>query len=256
MKKNTISQAVALIVGCLALTTIIGCGGGGGGGTGGGTSPSITTASLPAGVRGQLYSVVLLATGGATPYAWSAGGLPPGISLDPATGVLSGTPTAEGTFSPTFTVTDNNDMTGGKSLSIVIQPPPSPSVSTTSLPSGVRTQPYSATLSATGGEPPYTWSVTAGSLPAGVNLNGTTGALSGTPTATGTSTPTFTVTDSNTQTGSKQLSIVINPPSTPSVSTASLPSGVQTLSNAAATTETYTPSLHEARPTSGSLPAG
>jgi hypothetical protein len=256
--KKTISQAIALLIGFLALVAIIGCGGGGGGGgTPPPTAPSITTASpLPDGVRGQFYSVLLHATGGTTPYGWSATGLPPGMSLDAATGVLSGTPTATGTSTPMFTVTDSNTQTGSKQLSIVINPPPPPSVSTTFLPSGVQNQAYSATLSATSGTPPYTWSVTAGSLPAGVNLNGTTGALSGAPTATGTSTPTFTVTDNNSQTGSKQLSIVINPPSPPSVSTAFLPSGVQNQAYSATLSATGGTPPYTWSVTAGSLPAG
>ncbi len=209
---------------CLALTTIIGCGGGGGGGTPGPTSPSITTASLPAGVRGQLYSVDLQATGGTAPYRWDATGLPPGISLDPDTGVLSGTPTADNSYSPVFTVRDNGGQTDSKSVPIVIQPPPSPSVSTTSLPPGVRTQLYSASLSATNGAPPYAWSATG--LPAGIALSAA-GALTGTPTVQGTFSPDFTVTDNNGLTGSRLIQIVINPPPSPIVATTALPSGIQ-----------------------------
>jgi len=226
MKKTTISRAVALIIGCLALTTLIGCGGGGGGG--GTAGPSVTTASLPAGVRTQAYSASLSATGGTPPYAWAvtAGSLPAGVALS-AAGALTGTPTAEGTFSPTFTVTDNNVLTGSKQLSILINPPPPPVIATAALPSGTQGQPYSATLSATSGTPPYAWSVTAGSLPAGVALSAA-GALTGTPTDNGTFSPTFTVTDGNTLADSRQLSILISPPGSPVISTSSLPDGART----------------------------
>lgn len=55
---------------------------------------TITTASLPDAQIGKAYSATLTATGGTQPYTWSisAGSLPPGLSLDPATGVISGEP--------------------------------------------------------------------------------------------------------------------------------------------------------------------
>jgi len=58
-------------------------------------------------------------------------------------------------------------------------------ITTTSLPTGVIGQPYSATLSATGGTSPYTWSKTSGSLPPGLTLNSSTGVIGGTPTEGG-----------------------------------------------------------------------
>jgi hypothetical protein len=64
-------------------------------------------------------------------------------------------------------------------------PPPNPlSVTTTSLPSGQTTVAYSATLSATGGTPPYSWSVKTGTLPAGLSLS-TGGVMAGKPNTAG-----------------------------------------------------------------------
>jgi hypothetical protein len=69
----------------------------------------ITTASLPGAKYGVVYTQTLAASGGITPYVWSlassSGPLPIGLSLSPA-GVLSGTPTAIGTFSFTVQVAD------------------------------------------------------------------------------------------------------------------------------------------------------
>jgi sugar lactone lactonase YvrE len=68
-------------------------------------------------------------------------------------------------------------------------------VSTSGLPPALTTQPYSQTLAASGGFPPYTWSISSGSLPSGLTLS--SGRISGTPNAAGTSTLSVTVLDSS-----------------------------------------------------------
>jgi hypothetical protein len=71
---------------------------------------TITTASLPPAIEGQAYSVALQATGGVTPYTWSflqGSDIPTGLSLDTATGVISGTPTVTGSFPLNVQVVDS-----------------------------------------------------------------------------------------------------------------------------------------------------
>lgn len=72
--------------------------------------PVIETASLPDAIVGVAYAVALVADGGAKPYTWSIaeGALPDGLTLDPTSGQITGTPTAVGTFAITVQVEDSN----------------------------------------------------------------------------------------------------------------------------------------------------
>ncbi len=71
----------------------------------------ITTTSLPDGKVETAYTATVEATGGTEPYTWSvsAGDLPDGLTLDSATGVISGTPTTKGDYSFTVQVEDSSD---------------------------------------------------------------------------------------------------------------------------------------------------
>ena len=57
---------------------------------------SVATPSLPAGEVSVAYTQTVTATGGTAPYTWAllSGTLPTGISLNPATGLVSGIPAA------------------------------------------------------------------------------------------------------------------------------------------------------------------
>ena len=86
-------------------------------------------------------------------------------------------------------------------------------IETSSLPSGISGDPYSADLSAAGGNPPYRWSVSSGELPTGLRL-ATTGRIWGKPKADGTFRFTVKVTTTKTatypqETATKALSITI-----------------------------------------------
>ncbi len=75
------------------------------------TPPMVITAtSLPAGTAGQAYNGGFTLTGGVPPYNWliDAGALPPGLTINPSTGQISGTPTTAGTFTFTVEVYDSD----------------------------------------------------------------------------------------------------------------------------------------------------
>jgi len=78
------------------------------------------------------------------------------------------------------------------------------------LPDGIQNQPYSATISATGGVAPYNWSITTGSLPSGLEFDADSGTISGTPGESGgTSTFTVQVLDAALQKATATLSLTI-----------------------------------------------
>jgi len=85
-----------------------------------------------------------------------------------------------------------------------------PVLATTSLPAATVNVAYSGTLAANGGTPPYTWFIASGTLPTGLTLNATSGAITGTPTVTGTTSFTAGVTDSGNQTVTQSLSLTVS----------------------------------------------
>jgi lysophospholipase L1-like esterase len=150
----------------------------------------VTSSSLPKITAGQDYATDLTSTGGTAPIQWSlsAGSLPPGLSLDAATGLISGSPTSGGTYRFTAQVTDAASPTAHtatRALSIVVSAAPKLAISTASLANGTEGVPYLSVAQATGGAGQYQWSVSSGSLPAGLGIASNTGQLTGTPTATG-----------------------------------------------------------------------
>ena len=102
---------------------LLGCPSSGGGGD---STPTfaVSTTSAGFGVVGNAYTSTLTATGGTAPFTWTrfGGVLPAGLSLNPGTGVVSGTPTAAGNSTVTFTVTDSTGKTATGSVSFAIHP--------------------------------------------------------------------------------------------------------------------------------------
>lgn len=163
---------------------------------GGQLSPglAITSANiLPPGVVGLPYLTSLTAEGGSNPYRWTLipdpGVTFPGVNLSTA-GVLSGTPTARGTFEGTVSVTskvDANDETVSQRVLLEIGAPSLSIVSSSCpLPDGLAGSPYQQALRATGGPGPFLWSWGTGGVSPVPGLTlAENGTISGTPTQSG-----------------------------------------------------------------------
>jgi large repetitive protein len=163
---------------------------------------SVSTTTLPPGTINKTYNGMLIAQGGVPPLTWSVppGSLPPGLTLNTSTGLISGVPTTAGSYPFTAEVQDSaipqQTAFSAAPITITVQPPLPLQATTPPLPGGFTATPYSSNLIATGGVPPYTWSVIAGQLPAGLTLDAGTGAISGTPILVGTTNFTVQVEDS------------------------------------------------------------
>src|SRR5579885_941163 len=189
---------------------------------------TITTANLPDGTAGKPYSAGLSAQQGKPPYSWSisSGALPPGLSLNAASGTIAGTPTSGGHFGFTVQVADSSTPPLGATANLGITIGGALVITTTSLPNGTAGAAYSAGVGAQYGVLPYTWSVSSGSLPPGLSLHSTTGAISGTPNAAGGYSFTVKVSDSSTPPLSvtQNFSVSIHS-ATPAITTTTLPNG-------------------------------
>ena len=87
---------------------------------------SVNPASLPDGQIGITYNQTLTVANGNPPYIWSvsSGALPGGLSLNTATGAITGAPNTAGSYNFTIQVTDSSGSTANISLSINVPPLP------------------------------------------------------------------------------------------------------------------------------------
>jgi predicted hotdog family 3-hydroxylacyl-ACP dehydratase len=155
----------------------------------------------PSSQIGVVYSQANAASGGTGSYTYaaSAGALPAGLSLNTASGTVSGTPTAAGAFSYTIQVSDGSN-TATQVISGTIAAP-TITINPVTLLQPEAGNVYSQAITTTGSTAPYTYAVSAGTLPAGLSLNTSSGAITGTPTIATTYNFTIRATDSSTGTG-------------------------------------------------------
>jgi hypothetical protein len=142
-----------------------------------------TPYNLPLGVSG--------ANGATLTWSVSSGALPAGLTLNSSTGVISGTPTSLGDSSFKVTVTDGNRSDSQTYTLSVVNALKVTSPAAAAAEVG---RPFQYTLTAEGGKAGYSWSATG--LPTGLNLDGATGAITGTPTTAGAADVQVTIKDS------------------------------------------------------------
>ncbi|MFM5672314.1 putative Ig domain-containing protein [Aeromonas hydrophila] len=216
---------------------------------------AITPTTLPDGTQGTAYSQTVTATGGSAPYTYAitAGSLPAGLSLNTSSGVISGIPSASGTFNLTLTATDANSASGFQAYSLVINglPPVANAVS--------------ATVAANSSANPITLNITGG---AASSVAIASAANHGTATASGTSityTPTagyagsdsftYTATNANGTSSPATVTITVSAPSIV-VSPGALSNDSVGMAYSQTITATGGSAPYTYAITAGSLPAG
>ena len=187
---------------------------------------AISTSALSTGSSSSSYSDSIAVSGGIASFVWAttAGALPPGLSLNPTSGHITGIPLVVGAFAFTAKVIDGMGGQATKDLSIVIAQgltiPDCPS------PAAVVGLSYSALLTAVGGTFPYQWRVDSGTLPPGLMLSSEQAAIDGTPLQSGSSTYVLRVDDATGKSSTRLCSIQVNPPGLIITSSSSLPNGL------------------------------
>ncbi|MDP9171393.1 MAG: putative Ig domain-containing protein [Acidobacteriota bacterium] len=170
---------------------------------------TLTLNAPPDGAVGSNYaSFPFQAAGGVPSYTWAfqSGTNVDGLTLDPATGLLSGLPQAGGVFPVGVMITDPTGAQTSASFNLNVL-----GITTPSLPGGAIGNLYSQTLTSVGSTGSLTWSLTnSGTLPTGLTLDPVKGIISGTPRTLGTYPFQVAVTDSATKlTATQSFSISI-----------------------------------------------
>jgi uncharacterized repeat protein (TIGR03803 family) len=142
-------------------------------------APTITSASAASGTAGTPFTYQITAQN--SPTSFTALTLPPGLTFNSATGLISGTPTTFGTFSVPIGAT-NNVSSSAAILTITIAPLQTPVITGNLSVLTAPGSPFSYQVSATGVVSSYA----ASNLPSGLTINSLTGLISGTPTVSGT----------------------------------------------------------------------
>jgi subtilisin family serine protease len=168
--------------------------------------PKIVSGSLATATLGQLfsYTIALDSQPSLGSVTFDATGLPAGISVDGATGLISGTPTQSGTFSVTLSAT-NSYGTDTLLLTLSVNSTTSPVITNAHPVEGHSGQAFSFGIQATNSPTSYD----ATRLPAGLSIDAASGVISGVPAASGIFRANITATNAN-GTGNATLLVLID----------------------------------------------
>lgn len=187
-------------------------------------TPVVTTVAAPACLISTSCPLTLSSAGGSGGNTWAitAGALPPGLSLNTATGAITGTVTTAGNWNFYVAVTDNTAHVSAsqKLILVVIQAIAIGNTHLDNFINGTAASSFHTPVVVTGGLPPVTCAIT-GTPPTGLSGNTSCG-LSGTPTTPGTYTFTATATDAASNTAAATISATV-PASTVAIQQANNP---------------------------------
>ncbi len=148
-------------------------------------SVPVVSYAAPQGLNGAFFQYQIQATHFPTLFTRAGGSIPLGLSLNPTTGILSGTPLQSGTFNLSFTATNLLGVSPAQAIQVVIQSDATklkPVISSSAATSGKVASAFTHQVEAIN-SPTY---FQGSSLPLGLTINATTGLITGTPSMDGT----------------------------------------------------------------------
>ncbi len=171
-------------------------------------TPLITSAASATGRVGVALTYQITAT--ETPTSFVAIDLPPGLSANPVSGAISGTPTGSGPFTASLAAANASGLGASAPLNFAIAPAlTAPAITSAATALGQVGTAFSYQIVATPG--PITSYAVTGNLPLGVIFNSATGSLSGSPTSPGPFSLSLTATSAGGTSLPQALSLQIKP---------------------------------------------